>query len=265
MNTSTHKHKAAGFIFLLFSVAVLFISALTSFSFFYTYFPNLIPSSVLDPVSRSMISGGIGMLLFDVAAVIWLFTYLYHSGTSEQRAVSLAMTLITFLGASAASIAYLSLQANGAVELASTTKETIGLVSLIVVIGGIIANFGSAQMHHRFSSENKRLVQESDRQDAIQLAENEQASYLDKLITQQMKEQLNQIAPELAEQQARKLAHRFYNLESSKYAKTGNLGGLGEGLGDSEEPNSLSEATIFQLNDFELRNDKEDPDENPNL
>ena len=227
MNKNNHKAKAAGFIFLFFSAAVMLISAITSFSFFYTYFPTLIPASVLDASLRSIISGMVGMMLFDVAAVIWLFTYLNHSETSEQRAISLAMTLITFLGAAAASIAYLSLNAQGEMRLDDSTLATIGIIALITVIGGIIANFGSAQAHHRFSLENKRAVHESDRRDLILQAEEEQAQYLDNLIAQQMKEKLSGLAPGLAQKQAEKLASRFYNHESSKYAGRGNKASQG--------------------------------------
>jgi hypothetical protein len=215
--SAKHKGQLARIVFTLFSVMVVAISAMTSFSFFYHYFAGLLPDTLLEFSIRAIISGVVGVLLFDVACVIWLLTFLHHSETSEQRAISLGMTLMTFVGAAAASVAYLSLTATGDLELAESTKGTIAIMALIVVILGVVLNFGAAQAHQRYSLESKAAVREADRRDALQDAEDNQATLLDQLVAKSMQEKLTAIAPELADEQAGKLAGQFLGREQAKY------------------------------------------------
>lgn len=216
----THKRKAASFLVTAFGLAVLLISSSTSFGFFYTYFDSLIPAAVLDTSIGALISGVVGVLLFDVACAIWLFTFLHHSETPEQRAIALIMTIATFIGAAAASVAYLGLTADGDLALDAATSATISTFSLVVVIIGVIANFGAMQAYQRFSHENKLEVREADRRDKIQIAEDEQAAYLDGLIAQQVKQILTDEAATLAQLQARRIAARFQRSEAAKYAES---------------------------------------------
>lgn len=223
MKISGHKEQAVKFLFMIFAAVLLLISGLTSFSFFYTHFSSLIPNGLIESDISRIISGTIGMTLFDIASFIWLLTFLYHSETSEQRAISLIMTVIAFIGGASASIAYLGLNATGDMQLAETTRQTIGISSLIIVILGIVLNFASSLAHNRYSLESKERVRESNRRDAISQAEQEQAEYLDELITKEVKSLLNEVAPQLALEQAEKLAKRFYGVEVSKYDETDRL------------------------------------------
>jgi hypothetical protein len=242
-----HNKKAAQFIVISFAVVIVAISASTSFGFFYTFFTNLIPAGVLDPLIGALISGVVGVLLFDVASVIWLNTFLNHAETPEQRAITLIMTIVTFLGSAAASVAYLVLTATGDLALDPTTRGSIGMFALVVVIIGVVANFGSMQAYQRFSYDNKQRVREADRRDRIQTAEEEQAAHLDDLIAQQVREQLTQIAPDLARQQARRIAGHFWRHENAKYAD-------GEApAGDDDDIDLLSMAEENAQN-FRVRN-----------
>ncbi|MCA9923071.1 MAG: hypothetical protein KC421_11900, partial [Anaerolineales bacterium] len=146
-----------------------------------------------------------------------LFTFLHHAGTPEQRAITLIMTAVTFIGSAAASVAHLGLTATGDLAIEESARGTIGMVSLIVVILGVICNFGAALAYQRFSYDNKMQVRESDRLDMIQRAEDEQAGYLDSLVAQEVKELLTSQAPQLAAIQAERLAAKFYRGESAKY------------------------------------------------
>ena len=87
-----HKRTAAKYLFTAFALAVLAISALTSFAFFYNHFAGLLPAGLLDAQISRIISGLVGMTLFDLACTIWLVAFLHHAETAEQRA-----RLITFL------------------------------------------------------------------------------------------------------------------------------------------------------------------------
>ncbi len=213
----SHQTKAAQFAIAGFSLIVLAISASTSFGFFYQFFDALIPPEILGAGTGALISGAVGVLLFDIACSIWLFTFLHHAGTPEQRAITLIMTAVTFVGSAAASVAHLGLTATGDLAIDPGARGTIALTSLVVVILGVICNFGAALSYQRFSYDNKMQVRESDRLDLIQKAEDEQASELDALVGQQVKELLTQQAPQLAAIQAQRLAAKFYRSETAKY------------------------------------------------
>lgn len=220
----THKKQAASFLIAIFAAVILAISASTSFGFFYEYFNSLIPPELFGQMVGAIISGVIGTLLFDVASALWLNTFLHHAETPEQRAVTLIMTMVTFAGAAAASIAHLSLTATGgSIYLDAGAKETIGIVALVVVIAGVILNFGATLAYNRFSLENKLAVRESDRLDTIQKAEDEQADYLDSLIAQKVKEKLEEQADNLADIQADRIAAGVYRRERAKYSGGGGL------------------------------------------
>ncbi|MCA9922877.1 MAG: hypothetical protein KC421_10915, partial [Anaerolineales bacterium] len=75
----SHQTKAAQFAIGGFSLIVLAISASTSFGFFYAFFDSLLPPDLLGPGVGAFISGAVGVLLFDVACSIWLFTFLHHA------------------------------------------------------------------------------------------------------------------------------------------------------------------------------------------
>lgn len=214
----TYQTQGAKFLIAGFGLAVLMISASTSFGFFYRFFSALIPPTLLGATVGALISGLIGVLLFDVACSIWLYTFLNHAVTTEQRAISLIMCGVTFVGAAAASIAHLALTATDDLALDPSATDTIAMTALVSVIIGVIANFGANLSYQRFSHENKEKVREADRNDEIQRAEDEQAKYLDSLIAKSVKEILAGQAPELARLQAEKIASRFRQNETAKYA-----------------------------------------------
>lgn len=214
----THQAKAANFLAIGFAMVVLTISATTSFGFFYSFFSGIIPTAVLPQSIGALISGSIGVMLFDAATVTWLILFLHHSQTPEQRAITLIMTVLTFIGSAAASIAYITLTADGQLAVDVATADTVSNMALAVVILGIVANFGAMQMYNRYSYDNKQKVLQSNRRDMLQTAEDSQARYLDDLIAQQVTEQLTRIAPNLAQQQAAKLVAQFYRNETAKYA-----------------------------------------------
>lgn len=221
---NAHKQTAARFLAMAFALALLVISATTSFAFFFNHF-YIIPPSLLGETVGQLISGIVGVLLFDAATSIWLVIYLQDARTPEQRAISLVLAGFTFLGAAAASVAHLALSATGTMALDIDTLDTISMIALVCVIMGVIANFGGSLMYSRFSHDNKIAVRESDRADAIQQAEDEQARLLDGLIAQGVKEQITAVAPALAKEQASRLVESFRAREMAKYAGTGQPGG----------------------------------------
>lgn len=241
----SHQTKAASFLIGAFAMIVLVISASTSFGFFYNFFDALVPPALLGREAGALISGAVGVLLFDVACAIWLYTFLHHAETAEQRAITLIMVTATFLGAAAASVAHLALSASGGYFIAEeAAKQNIGLMALVVVVIGVVADFGATLMYQRFSQENKEAVREADRRDRILQAEDEQARELDDLVTQKVKGKLTSVADNLAEQQAARLAAAFQRREGAKYGspETHETGG-----GDLDRPLDDSGVTLRDL------------------
>ena len=215
---NTHTSSAARFLAIGFSVVLLIISATTSFAFFVEFFPEIIPGSVLAKDIGALVSGAIGVALFDVATVVWLLMFLHDAATPQQRAIALILAVFTFMGSAAASVAYLSLSAEGSMDVLDVaTKTTVASFALVIVLLGIVSNFGASQMYNRYSYDNIMKVQEANRRDKLLAAEFEQAGFLDKLIEQQVKEKITAIAPTLAESQAQRIVDKFHRGELSKY------------------------------------------------
>ncbi len=221
MQLNQYQKSAAGFFVAAFGVVILSISSVTTFSFFSTYFAAIFPAEMLGGELASLLAGGAGVILFDLASVYWLNTFLKHAETSEQRGIALIMLIVTFVGAAGASIAQLGLAASGDVALDVSTRQSIANAAVWTVIAGVVSNFGANIAYGRFSLASKAAVMEADRRDMIQDAENEQAQHLDGLIAQQVKELLTSEAAALAGEQASRVVDAFRRREMSKYAGAG--------------------------------------------
>lgn len=217
------QYKKSGAMFMVgaFGVVILAISAVTTFSFFATYFASIFPTGMLGPELASLLAGGAGVILFDIASVYWLNTFLNHAETSEQRGIALLMLVVTFVGAAGASIAQLGLAASGDVALDPATRQSIANASVWTVIIGVVSNFGANIAYGRFSLASKQAVMEADRRDMVQNAEDEQARHLDSLIAQNVKELLTAEAPVMAQEQAQRLVTAYRSREMAKYAGNG--------------------------------------------
>lgn len=214
------QYKKSGAMFMVggFGVVILAISAVTTFSFFSTYFSSIFPTGMLGPELASLLAGGAGVILFDIASVYWLHTFLNHAETSEQRGIALIMLIVTFVGAAGASIAQLGLAASGDVALDPATRQSIANASVWTVIIGVVSNFGANIAYGRFSLASKQAVMEADRRDMVQNAEDEQARLLDGLIAQNVKELITAEAGKLAQEQAKRVVAAFRAREMAKYA-----------------------------------------------
>ena len=222
----------------LFTVCVVLISSTTSYSFFYTFFPNIIPETMLSLQIRSNISGVIGTSLLDLASIIWLYSFLYHSETSSQRAYASIMSVVTFIGAAAASGTYLGLTAQGPLALDLATQNTISEIALYTVIAAIILNFGAASMHMSSSLQSKAAIRAADRRDRIQDNNKQQEEKLDQMVTDKVDEVLTELAPKLAKAKADKLAEDFIRREGlvAEDYLSGNVDDSDAGVPASTQP-----------------------------
>ena len=224
MNSNTnpqYKKSTAIFFVAAFGIVILAISAVTTFSFFATYFTAIFPADMLGAELAGLLAGGAGVTLFDIATIYWLYTFLNHAETSEQRGIALLMLIVTFIGAAGASVAQLGLAASGDVALDPSTRQSIANAAVWTVIAGVVSNFGANIAYGRYSLASKQAVMEADRRDMVQNAEDEQARLLDGLIAQNVKELITAEAGALAQEQARRVVAAFRSREMSKYAGSG--------------------------------------------
>jgi hypothetical protein len=219
-NVNAHKRETAKRIILIFFGGVMVISASTSFGFFFNFFDTLIPPSlpVIGGQIGAIISGVIGVLLFDVSTAVWLYAYLYNAETPEQRSTALSMSAGAFVGAAAASVAHLSLSATRLDALPPETKGWISLAALIVVIIGVVANFGAAVNYQKNTLDSQEAVRQADRRDTVIAAEAKHQKNLDKLVESKVTSILESKSDELANIQANRIAQDFLNRESAKYS-----------------------------------------------
>jgi len=213
-----HENQAAGFFAVAFGISIFVISATTTFAFFYNNFPSLIPNDITGGSIGALISGGMGVVLLDLATIYWLNAFLKHAETSAQRAVALTMSIVAFVGAAGASVAHLVLSASEHLLPAGKGPETVGMFAIGIVVFAVVANFGSVQAYSRFSLASQERVREANRRDQLQKAENEQAKLLDGLISQGVRENMAAAAPALAAQQAQRVVGKFLGVENAKYA-----------------------------------------------
>lgn len=215
--STSHQESAAGFLIVAMSTIIIAISAITTYGFFSAYFPGIVPVDLVGPMYSKMLSGLIGVICFDLAVVVWLTAFLRNAETPEQRAIALVMTFFSFTVSAIASAAHLYMSAIGSMAQDAATLTSLRNVSMVAVVLGVVVNFGAWTLYGRYSYASKQRVREADRRDGVQKAESQQASYLDMLVAQQVKEVLEREAPELARLQAGRIANSFANRERAKY------------------------------------------------
>lgn len=217
MSTSTQIWKWS---FVVWYILVFSISSSTTFAFFFRFFGGWIPEGLVDPFIAQLMSGVAGVLLFDIAAIIWLFVYLRGAGSVEQRSISISMTFVDFLGAAMASVAYLALTASGDLALDAVTKDIIGLLALVVVIIGVVLNFGASLGFSRYEPKMKEEVREADRRDRIEKAQGESQRKLDDEVARKLKDKIDGLSSSIAERQSKQLAQGFYDVENNRFEIT---------------------------------------------
>lgn len=221
-------------LFKIFGALIVAASAALTFAFFWTFLPSLIPTGVIDAWTASMISGVLGVLIFDAGALAWLKIYLDGSENNDQRAIAMQTSILDIAGSATASFAQILLTGTGLVDLDPATRITVGWASLFAVALTLCWNFVSVWRFHKNSDMSKLAIREADRLGRIREAEESQADELDELIAQKVGEKLASLSNELAEQQAERIVRRRVDLEQVKYQNRSGSDGTSSG----ENPNS---------------------------
>ena len=208
-------NHTARYLFLAFAATVVAIRALTSLSFFATFLPSLLPATVASASGSSVISGFVGVVLLDAACLVWLKSA-NNAETAEQRSVANIAAILTFCGSALASVAYLSLDASR-LELSPQATSTIELVALVGVIAAIVLNFGVAILFSQNSQDAQAHRRDTRRRHTVASAEHEQAERLDLLVASGVTAELERQAPDLAKEQATRLASAFFKKEGERF------------------------------------------------
>lgn len=200
------------YLFLAFSAIVICISALTSFAFFAAFLPSLVPSILASENGGALVSGAVGVLLLDVACLVWLRVG-QHAETGQQGAIAGIGAALTFVGSAVASIAHLSLNAAN-VTLSFQAEDAVSMAALVAVIAAVVLNFLLSILFASNSSAAQKRRRETNRMQTVANATNEQASELDKMVAAKVIAALEKQAPDLATKTAAQHAHHFLQMES---------------------------------------------------
>ena len=220
-NTHSHKRQAVNIGFLVGGLVWLVISGTSSFGFFYTYLPSIVPGGIAGSIAP-VISGAMGVALFDVAGILWLAVYLHHTETAAQRAIAMIMAVVTFAGSVAATVAYFALEATSGgsqlILLETNTANVIGWFALATVILGSALNFIGYNLYNSQSLENQRRIRDDNQRDVIQAAEDEAGEYLTDLVTSGVKARIKESAQRLADEEAAYLVGQYQMQRRARFA-----------------------------------------------
>ena len=200
------------------------LSAITSFAFFFTYFPQFLPLPYLGEWAEFIepaVSGLIGVALFDYAAVKWLQIYLHGCDNNDQRSTARTAFWFGFVGSAASSFAYIFLTSNRLFAIPDNLRWWLSVGAVLIISVSVVFNFYSKISFDEQSNSSKLAIREAERRGRIQKAEEEEADHLDALIEQKVKEKLAAEADSLAEEQARRVVARRVEMERAKGAERG--------------------------------------------
>lgn len=211
------KRSTVRYGFVIMALVWLAISATTSAAFFWQYLPNLLPFDMAGNVAR-YVSAIIGVVLFDVGGVLWLNVFLFSTETSEQRGIAATMAVVDLAGSVAATIAYLALNNNGLANLDYATENTIGIVSIVIVIGAISANFIAANLYQANSVESQTKTRDDNRRDRLAAVNDRLNDLLDERVDSGVEEHLLRMADDLVVEEANYYADLYARQRRAAYA-----------------------------------------------
>lgn len=142
----------------IFFALVVSISGITTFLFYATYVEALVPASMVrDPMIRALITGAVGLLLLEGAALLWQRVLTHGSTrTAEQQQIADVGSIVALVGGVGMSISYLILSTNlitdqGVIEMA-------GILGLLVIVIATAIQFICVWLfvHHSFSATQRR-------------------------------------------------------------------------------------------------------------
>lgn len=215
----------------LFFGLIVALSCLTSFGFFVETFSlgrGILPDNALSV----LINGAIGVLVLDVAALVWLRIYLKGSDNNDLRAIAIVGAAVSMAGAATSSFAYLVMMSTAADTFGPELRQyaTWGIAALIVLHFLLVFLSSYRATHARVDEKTAELVSEAT-DETLKLTE----------------EYFRASIPTLAKANAEKLTDRLasqfstqsYYMESKAKAKHGDGATTGEHSTNGKGPGSF--------------------------
>lgn len=192
------------------------ISSITSFMFFHENLPSLVALPILESSAalvEPIVSGIIGLLLFDGAAVGWLVLYLRGCDNNEQRSIASTAFYVAIGGSAVASFAHVFLTGNSLLVLPADLRFGVSVFSVFIVATAVVFNFVAKLVFDRNSKESKEAIRLSVRLGRIQSAEEKEVATLDELIVQKTAKKLAARADMIAEKRSDRIVAERERLE----------------------------------------------------
>ena len=202
------------------------ISGLTSFMFFYENLPTLARIEILGTYAQqigAIVSGLVGVAVFDGAAVGWLYLLLYGSDNNYQRSIAKVAFWAAIGGSTISSFAYLFLTGNSLFVLPDDFKFYMSVFSIFIIALAVVVNFVSKLSFDSNSDASRAAERLNVRRGRIQAAEEQMAVMLDRLIVDKTKAKLSAKADGMAEVRSDRLVDERQRAE----------------MGDDYRPNGL--------------------------
>ena len=184
----------------VFFALIVGLSALTSFGFFVETFS--LGSGILpDNALTVLINGLVGVLVLDVAAMIWLRIYLNGSDNNDLRGIAIIGASISVAGSAASSFAYLVMMSTASDTFGPELRQytTWAIAGLIVLHFLLVFLSGYRATSARVDEKTAELMSE---------ATNETL----KLTEQYFRDSIPQLAQANANKLTEQLASRFSTL-----------------------------------------------------
>lgn len=195
------KQSTASGLKKLFFVIITMLSMATSFLFFVDVF-SIGNGLIEDNIISVLLNGTIGVLVLDVAAIVWLRVYLQASDNNDLRAIAIVGAIIGMVGSAITSLAYLLMSASNTVVQPEIQIYAQWAIAVIIVIHFVLV----------FLSQYRATSAKIDEKTADMLAEATDEMLV--LTEQSFRDNIPALAKQQAGELTRLLAGRFANLSA---------------------------------------------------
>lgn len=158
---SEESSPLSGYVRTLFSLALVIISGLASFSFFYFYAPGLL-SAVLPPGLAAISAGMIGVLLSEGAVIFWHYLSVNDADTSKQMSLASAGYVFSLALSVGVTIVYFLLSSS-LIEpfLSQSFEEYVSLAALLIIVLSVGVQFVLSREYSRQGSGTQKAAHEA--------------------------------------------------------------------------------------------------------
>jgi hypothetical protein len=193
-------NSMAGFTKSAFFLVIILLSAATSFLFFVEVF-QFGRGFIIDPFWGAILTGVIGVIVLDGAALAWLKIYLGAADNNNVRALAAIGAAIGVIGSAVSSFAYLVMVAAEGYQPGSDVRTYVQVAMATIIVAHFLLVFLSGYMATSAKIDEKVAEMMSEATDEMLT-----------LTDQYFKAQIPRLAQNNAQRLTRELAGRFTSL-----------------------------------------------------